>query len=85
MQVPANAGAAMSEVITKEMEQIRAMIAQTVAKRSRLKNEMEAWYAENSGRFEHSSELITLDATLSNLDTHYKKLWDYYNAKEKAC
>lgn len=82
----ANAGAAMSEVISKEMEQIRAMIIDTVAKRNQLKQEMQEWYESNpTSRFERGNELITVDASLSSLDSHYKRLWDYYNTDVKAC
>ncbi|MDD3769358.1 MAG: hypothetical protein PHV10_01975 [Sulfuricurvum sp.] len=70
----------MPEIITAEMEELRRLIAQTVAKRDILKREMEAWYDRNKGsRFEFSSDLITVDSTLSELDSHYKRLWDYHN------
>lgn len=73
----------MSEVITKEMQELRSMIMQSVAKRNALKEEMKAWYEKYpSVRFEKMPQLIATDAALSELDTHYKKLWDYYNAKE---
>jgi len=77
-----NAGVPMTEIIIAEMEEIRNLIAQTVAKRNTLKHEMEKWYETHSGkRFERSNELITIDSTLSQLDSHYKRLWDYHNAK----
>jgi hypothetical protein len=73
----------MSQVVTKEMEEIRSMIILTVAKRDALKKEMQEWYEKNpSIRFQNMSKLITTDATLSELDSHYKRLWDYYNQKE---
>lgn len=76
---------AMSETITAEMEELRHLIVQTVAKRNILKKEMEEWYSKNiHQRFEHSSELITIDSTLSQLDSHYKRLWDYHNTKPIA-
>ncbi len=76
---------AMSETITAEMEELRHLIALTVAKRNILKKEMQEWYGKNTHqRFEHSSELITIDSTLSELDSHYKRLWDYHNAKSIA-
>lgn len=75
----------MSEVVTKEMEEIRSMIIQTVYKRNSLKNEMEAWYINHPNqRFEKMHKLITTDAALSELDSHYKRLWDYYNKKEMS-
>ncbi len=76
----AAAGAIMAEVITREMEQLRHMIAQTVAKRESLKKEMNAWFEQNPcSRFERSGELMLTDSTLSQLDTHYKRLWDFHN------
>lgn len=84
MPVRANAGAAMTEIITSEMEEIRRLIVETVAKRNTLKMEMQHWYESNSKRFPNVNELITVDSTLSELDSHYKRLWDYHNAKPKA-
>lgn len=80
----ANAGAAMTEIITSEMEEIRRLIVETVAKRNTLKLEMQHWYESNSKRFPNTNELITVDSTLSELDSHYKRLWDYHNGKSKA-
>lgn len=74
----------MSELITSEMKEIRALIVETVAKRNTLKIEMEKWYESNTGRFSRTNELITLDSTLSELDSHYKRLWDYHNTKSIA-
>ncbi len=74
----------MTEIITAEMEEIRNLIIATVARRNLLKQEMQRWYENARGeRFEHSNELITVDATLSQLDGHYKRLWDYHNTKGK--
>ncbi len=73
----------MNEIITEEMKQVRSMIIETVAKRDYLKQELEAWYEKHPNkRFEHTNKLITTDAILSELDSHYKRLWDYYNTKE---
>ena len=71
----------MEEIITPEMDEIRHLIAETVAKRNALKLEMEQWYKENIQRFSQTNELIIVDSTLSTLDSHYKRLWDYYNKK----
>jgi hypothetical protein len=71
----------MEHIITVEMEEIRHLIIQTAAKRNALKIEMENWYENNTKRFERTNELITVDSTLSELDSHYKRLWDYHNAK----
>lgn len=82
MPVRVNAGAAMTEIIIAEMEEIRNLIAQTVAKRNFLKQEMEKWYESHANkRYDRSNELITIDSTLSQLDSHYKRLWDYHNGK----
>lgn len=71
-----------SEVITPEMKQIRDMIVETVRQRESLKNEMECWYTDNPGKhFPKMKELMFTDANLSKLDTFYKQLWDYHNAK----
>lgn len=70
----------INEVITVEMEQIRAMIVGTVAKRNALKSEMKEWYERfPSERFSKLSELSALDGVLSQLDDHYKRLWDRHN------
>jgi len=75
----------MSQVITKEMDEIRLMIISTVAKRDNLKKEMQEWYEQHPNeRFKNMNKLITTDATLSELDSHYKRLWDYYNQKEAS-
>lgn len=79
-----NVGAAMTEIITSEMAEIRTLIAETVAKRNALKLEMEHWYESNSKRFPNTNELITVDSTLSELDSHYKRLWDYHNSRSRA-
>jgi hypothetical protein len=71
----------MEYIITAEMEEIRHLIAQTAANRNALKIEMEEWYKTNTKRFNRTNELIIVDSTLSELDSHYKRLWDYHNAK----
>ncbi len=71
----------MEYIITAEMEEIRHLIAQTAAKRNTLKMEMEEWYKTNMKRFNRTNELIIVDSTLSELDSHYKRLWDYHNTK----
>lgn len=80
----ANADVPMREIITGEMEEIRRLIVETVAKRNALKIEMAYWYETNATRFNRSNELITLDSTLSELDSHYKRLWDYHNTTKAS-
>ena len=75
----------MAEIITKEMQEIRGLIAQTVAKRNALKTEMEEWYERfPNERFGKFKDLIATDGVLSQLDTHYKHLWDFHNARKEA-
>ncbi|MEJ2468628.1 MAG: hypothetical protein P8Y51_06085 [Campylobacterales bacterium] len=75
----------MTETISKEMEEIRSLIAETVAKRNALKAEMQEWYDRfPNERFEKFKDLIATDGVLSQLDTHYKQLWDFHNAPGKT-
>ncbi len=70
----------MKEVITPEMSQIKMMISQTYVKRENLKLQMQEWYERFPNQhFSMIKDLLLLDATLSELDTHYKELWDYNN------
>lgn len=80
----ANLGSPMNEIITSEMEEIKNLIIQTAARRNALKLEMENWFKNNAKRFPNANELITVDSTLSELDNHYKRLWDYHNGKSKV-
>jgi len=74
----------MPEIITSEMNEIRRLIAETFAKRDLLKIQMEQWYEKNSSRFDRTNELMTVDSTLSELDSHYKRLWDYHNGSARV-
>jgi len=75
----------MTEIITKEMHEIRGLIAQTVAKRNALKAEMQEWYDRfPNERFGKFKDLIAVDGVLSQLDSHYKQLWDFHNARTEA-
>ena len=68
------------QVITPEMHEIKCLIIQTVQTRNQIKGEMEDWYEKNPTKhFPKMRELILADSTLSELDTHYKKLWDFHN------
>ena len=67
------------------MSEIKSMIAQTAMQRNQLKAEMEDWYSEHPREhFPSMKELILIDSTLSKLDSFYKQLWDYNNAKAYA-
>jgi len=71
-----------NQIITPEMEEIRTMIATVVTKRNILKEGMQEWYDRYPHKhFPKMKELILTDSTLSKLDSHYKKLWDYNNSK----
>lgn len=68
------------QTITPEMHEIKSMIIQTVQTRNNIKEEMQAWYDKNPNKhFPRMQELILADSTLSKLDSHYKKLWDFHN------
>lgn len=70
----------LNEVITPEMTQIKYMIAETVARREALKSEMQEWYERfPNERFAKLTDLIAVDGVLSQLDSHYKRLWDHHN------
>lgn len=61
------------------------MIAQTVAKRNALKSEMQEWYDRfPSERFAKLKDVIATDGVLSELDTHYKRLWDFNNTPTQS-
>ncbi len=73
-----------NEIVTPEMEQIRNMIIETVKQRESIKNEMQHWYETFPGEhFPKMKELLFADATLSKLDSFYKQLWDYHNARSE--
>ncbi|HHD79963.1 MAG TPA: hypothetical protein ENK90_02225 [Epsilonproteobacteria bacterium] len=70
----------MNEVITEEMKQIKMLIANTVAQRNAIKNEMQEWYERfPTERFIKLDNLIAIDGMLSELDSNYKRLWDFHN------
>lgn len=70
----------MNEIITEEMNQIKMLIANTVAQRSALKDEMQEWYERfPTERFAKLDNLISIDSMLSELDSNYKRLWDFHN------
>lgn len=71
-----------NEIVTAEMRQVKSMIEQTVKERDAIKGEMEVWYIENPKKYFPKMETLFLtDATLSELDSSYKRLWDYHNKK----
>ncbi|MGB3960957.1 MAG: hypothetical protein WBK95_01855 [Sulfurimonas sp.] len=70
-----------NEIITPEMSEIKIMIAQTVAQRNSLKTQMQEWYDQHPREhFPSMRDLMLVDATLSKLDSFYKRLWDYNNS-----
>lgn len=74
-----------NEIITPEMSEIKLMIAQTAAQRNVLKEQMQNWYNEHPREhFPKTRDLMLVDATLSKLDSFYKRLWDYNNLQKPA-
>ncbi len=72
----------MNQIITPEMQEIKNLILQTVMQRSALKIEMQDWYEKHPrDNFPKMTNLILVDSTLSKLDSSYKNLWDYNNAR----
>ncbi|HFS85372.1 MAG TPA: hypothetical protein ENK72_02010 [Epsilonproteobacteria bacterium] len=70
----------MKEKMTEEMIQLKHLIMETVSKREQLKAEMSEWYERFPGkRFTKIDNLISIDALLSELDSNYKRLWDFHN------
>lgn len=75
----------MAELITKEMNEIKIMIASTCAKREALKNDMQTWYDKfPTKKYERLNELIITDSVLSELDSNYKRLWDFNNSNKES-
>jgi uracil phosphoribosyltransferase len=73
-------GVVMTEIITDEMHQLKQLIIETISKREKLKDEMEEWYNRfPQDRFSKADNLIVVDSMLSELDSHYKRLWDFHN------
>lgn len=79
-QAVASVDAAMTEIITDEMQQLKLLIMQTITKREGLKKEMTSWYSQfPNTRFKKLDNLIVIDSMLSELDSNYKRLWDFHN------
>lgn len=71
---------AITDIGAARMAATKERIAATFARRDALKAEMLAWYdAGNQKRFPKRTELETVDATLSALDTQFKRQWDARN------
>ncbi len=67
-------------IVAEEMNQIKMLIAHTVAQRSGFKDEMQEWYDRfPTGRFAKLDNVITIDRMLSELDSNYKRLSDFHN------
>ena len=75
----------MTEIITDEMLQLKQLIMKTVSKRETLKDEMSEWYARfPNERFAKLDNLIVIDSMLSELDSNYKRLWDFHNNPNRS-
>jgi uncharacterized protein (DUF4213/DUF364 family) len=74
----------VADLSRSEMQWINSGIADLVARREQLKNEMERWYAcPGLGRFPNWSKLEQIDRELSLLDLRFKRQWDARFVKEK--
>lgn len=79
-----NVGVLMNEIITEEMKQVKMLIANTIAQRNAIKDEMKEWYERfPTERFIKLDNLIAIDGMLSELDSSYKRLWDFYNNRKE--
>lgn len=59
------------------LAQLKDEISRTAAERGALKEKMEQWYAQQSGRrFPEYGRLEQVGGYLSQLDSRYKRLWD---------
>ena len=68
----------MTNAEESKLDHLRSQIAQTVAQRDSLKQDIE--YGNLPAR-EGFRKLIDVDARLSTLDSQFKRLWDEVNAK----
>lgn len=67
----------VADIAGETMQQHKDRIAKLYAERDRLKLKMENWYLqEPEKRFPEYSRLENIDQRLSELDSHYKRMWD---------
>jgi len=67
----------VADLSQKEMHWLKNGMADLVARREKLKLEMQHWYDGHSeGRFPKWRELERVDQDLSRLDTQFKRQWD---------
>lgn len=67
----------VTDLSNKEIDWLKNGIADLVARREKLKAEMQNWYSDSSkGRFPKWRELERLDRDLSQMDTQFKRQWD---------
>ena len=67
----------VADLSLKEMGWIKNGIADLVARREKLKQEMQRWYGSSGkGRFPKWRELERVDHDLSLMDLQYKRQWD---------
>jgi hypothetical protein len=60
-----------------EMNWYQTAISDLVARREKIKKEMEGWYKGlNHGRYPYYHELQNIDQELSQFDSRFKRLWD---------
>ena len=67
----------VADLSQKEMNWLKNGIADLVARREKLKHEMQRWYSNSgAGRFPKWRELERVDQDLSLLDIQFKRQWD---------
>ena len=60
-----------------EMSWYQTAISDLVARREKMKQEMDGWYKGlNRGRYPYYHELQNIDEELSQFDSRFKRLWD---------
>ena len=71
----------VADLSQKEMHWLKNGIADLVARREKLKHEMQHWYSgSGKGRFPKWRELERLDQDLSLMDMQFKRQWDARHA-----
>lgn len=68
----------MGEVLTPEMMDIKKLIIETAQEREEIKQLITSC---ETNAFTLFRKLEQVDGVLSQLDTQYKRLWDYHNTK----
>ncbi len=68
----------VADIGRARMERVKAEISDLAKQRDTLKQQMEQWYGSGqTRRFDALDELEAVQASLSRLDTVYKRMWDF--------